>query len=176
MPHLALALVLLLSTAPATRSKPPPPPATPLSFPEMLEPTPRALVPTPKLRSLDGQRVRLVGFMADLEKPLAGGFFLAGRPASCDEAADGLADLPPDAVFVVMPSHAGIEVPHDPRLLEVTGRLELGPREEADGRVTRIRLYLEAPAPVRALRTPGTAARSHRRTVSPVSTDSKEKP
>jgi hypothetical protein len=44
---------------------------------------------------------------------------------------------------VVVPGEEG-ELPHTPGLLLLTGRLELGSREEPDGRVSTVRLVLDA--------------------------------
>jgi hypothetical protein len=164
---LAAALVLSVSSG-AT----PAAPATPVSFEEFFDPSPRELLPSAKLRSLEGQRVRLVGYMARLEQPMVGGFFLASRPVVCDEAGEGTADLPPSAVFVVMRAYDGKEVPFSPRLLEVTGRLEIGARNEPDGRVTRLRLVLDRRDPPPVPRSP---PGSKSREPSSSSTPSKEK-
>jgi hypothetical protein len=117
--------------------------ATPLSFQELLEPSPRELVPTAKLLSLQGKRVRLVGYMARMESPPKGAFYLAPHPVSCDEAGGGTADLPPDAVRVVVRSAAGQVIPWVPRALEVTGTLELGPLADEEGRVSSVHLVLD---------------------------------
>src|SRR5262245_15111450 len=45
----------------------PPPAAVPLAFSELFDATPRELVPSKKLLSLNGKRVRIVGFMAHLD-------------------------------------------------------------------------------------------------------------
>ena len=116
---------------------------TPLSFQDLFQNSPRELVPTAKLLSLQGKRVRLVGHMARMESPPKGAFYLAPHPVSCDEAGGGTADLPPEAVRVVVRSSAGQAIPWVPRVLEVTGILELGPLDDGEGRVSSIRLVLD---------------------------------
>lgn len=119
--------------------------AVPLSFPEMLEPSPQELRPTAKLLSLRGKRVRLVGYMARMESPPRGAFYIAPHPVFCDEAAGSTADLPPEAVRVIVRSAAGQVIPFVPRPLAVTGTLEVGPVPDEEGRVSSIRLVLDRP-------------------------------
>ena len=52
-----------------------------LSFADLLAPGP-ALRPSPGLAALAGRRVQLSGFMADLEEPPRGAFYLTARPCS----------------------------------------------------------------------------------------------
>ena len=78
-----------------------------------------------------------------MEMPPAGAFYLASQPVVCGEGGGGTADLPPDAVRVVIRSAKGKHLEHSPRLLEVTGILELGNRVEEDGQVSSIRLILD---------------------------------
>jgi hypothetical protein len=116
-----------------------------LAFADFLEassPEPRL---SRRLLELSGQRVKLVGFMAKMEVAPKGAFYLTPRPVSCDEEGGGTADLPPEAVYVMVRSSAGEEIPHTPRALEVTGLLDVGYRVEQDERVTHIRLLLDRP-------------------------------
>lgn len=46
------------------------------------------LKPSEKLRSLNGKRVRIVGFMAEMEHQPEGYFYLCSRPILCDESGD----------------------------------------------------------------------------------------
>jgi hypothetical protein len=133
----AVGSALLLAAAPTE-------PAT-LEFRELLTSTGQELRPSDQAAALEGRRVRLVGFMAHMEVAPRGAFYLAPRPVSCDEAGAGNADLPPEAVYVVVRSASGEEIEFTPRVLEVTGRLELGNRVETDGRVTHLRLILDRP-------------------------------
>jgi hypothetical protein len=122
------------------------PPA--LSFHEFFQPSRRDLQPSARLMALKGKRVRLVGFMAHMELPPRGAFYLTPRPIVCDEAGGGTADLPPETVLVLVRSLAGKTVPFTRRALEVTGVLGIGPREEEDGRTSMIRLTLDRPPDV----------------------------
>ena len=124
-------------------SQPPQPAAERLEFAEFFEPG-AGLRPSQKLRSLAGQRVRLVGFMAQLELPPRGAFYLAPRPVRCDESGAGTADLPPETVLVVSAASAGQVVPFLPGALELTGRFELGNQPDSEGRVSAFRLRLDA--------------------------------
>jgi hypothetical protein len=119
------------------------PPAQPLEFAEFFEPG-AGLRPSQKLRSLAGQRVRLVGFMAQLELPPTGAFYLVPRPVRCDEGGAGTADLPPETVLVLSASSAGQVVPFLSGALELTGTLELGNQPDSEGRVSAFRLRLDA--------------------------------
>lgn len=130
-----------------------------LAFKDFFELSQDEIKPSARLLALAGQRVKLVGFMAKMEVAPKGAFYLTSRPVSCDEEGGGTADLPPEAVYVVVRSSAGKEIPHTPRALEVTGRLEVGPHVEADDRITHIRLWLDRPqdllpTPPKGKRTP----------------------
>jgi hypothetical protein len=151
---LAAAVVCLQAPSPApvqesrTESPPTVQPSvdvTPLRFDEMLVATPRALEPSVKLKSLNGKRVRLVGYMAYQEAPPMGAFFLCPRPTHNDEGGAGTADLPPVAVLVVVRSAKGKQLEHIPRPVEVTGVLDLGRQEEEDGTISFVRLILDRP-------------------------------
>jgi len=100
--------------------------------------------PTETLLGLDGKRVAIRGYMVAEEEPFPGLFILAPLPVRLAERADGPADyLPPATVFVHLPaSHRDELVRHLGSPLEVTGTLELGPREEQGDRVSYVRLQL----------------------------------
>ena len=125
-------------------------PAQDLAFREFFEPTSRELRPSARLLSLEGRRVRLVGFMTRSEEPPAGGFFLCPFPVVATEAGGGTADLPPETVFVVVPSAAGREIPWTPRPVAAEGVLELGSRAGENGQVSSIRVVLDGTLPDRA--------------------------
>lgn len=125
-----------------------------LEFRELLDPGPE-LKPSARALALAGKRVRMVGFMAEMELPPRGGFYLVPGPMEIDEAGGGTADLPLHSVLVVSPSAAGRVVPHQGGPLEVTGTLELGNRADADGRVSSIRVLLDGPAGAQAPPTVG---------------------
>ena len=119
------------------------PPAQRLEFAEFFEPG-AGLHPSQKVRSLVGQRVRLVGFMAQLELPPTGAFYLVPRPLHCDESGGGTADLPPESVLVLSTASAGKVVPFLEGALELTGTFELGNAPDSEGRVAAFRLRLDA--------------------------------
>jgi hypothetical protein len=108
----------------------------------------RGLTLTDKLRSLDGQRVRVLGYMARQEQPVPGMFLFNAIPVRLNEEHYGLADdLPAATLFVSMPMNRDQVVPHTPGLMLLTGTLSVGNREEADGRISTARLALEMPEP-----------------------------
>jgi hypothetical protein len=113
---------------------------------------PRGLEMTPKLLELDARRVRILGYMARQEDPHPGFFMLAPVPVNVAEASGGMADdLPPATLFVHLPpSQATTVVPHQAGLLVLTGTLSVGNREEGDGRISIVRLQLDAPSDDRA--------------------------
>jgi hypothetical protein len=106
---------------------------------------PQGLAITPALRALNGQRVRITGWMVRQEQPTPGYFFLTPRPVSMSEHADGDADdLPPATLLVVMPPPDDRTAPlPTPGLLRLTGTLRVGRHEMADARVVWVRLLLE---------------------------------
>jgi hypothetical protein len=106
------------------------------------------LKPTLKFLGLDGKRIRMLGYMARQETPLPGFFIFSPIPVNVAEEADGMADdLPPSIVFVHMPRDRDKIVPYTPGLLLLTGTLSLGAKEEADRRVSHVRLMLDPPQP-----------------------------
>lgn len=132
---------------------PPRPPAplgvTDIDFSDFFDPVigDRGLELTAKLRSLDGQKIRLVGFMVRQTLPTAGVLLLAPQPILVDEVEYGACDdLPPQVVRVFVPLLAGAPVPLTPGPLLLTGKLEIGQQPEPDGRNSFIRLRLDAPA------------------------------
>jgi hypothetical protein len=98
------------------------------------------LVPSAKLLGLNGRRVRLVGFMAEVESPLPGSFYLCPRPVVLAEEGAGTGDLPPVAVHVTVPGWEERVLPFVRRRLEVTGILDVGYREGRQGEVSWVRL------------------------------------
>jgi hypothetical protein len=106
------------------------------------------LEPSERLLHLNGHRVRLVGFMVNSEQPVAGVFMLAPLPVALSEEEDGPADdLPGSTVFVHLPGdYAQRTLKYRPGEWEVVGTLELGAREEANGRISYVRLLADLPA------------------------------
>ena len=108
----------------------------------------RGLALTDKMRSLDGKRVRILGYMARQEQPAPGMFLFNAIPVRLNEEHYGLADdLPAATLFVSMPRNREQVVPHTPGLMLLTGTLSVGNREETDGRISTVRLALEVPEP-----------------------------
>lgn len=104
------------------------------------------LEPTPKLLSLDGQRVRIQGYMVREEEPVAGLFLLTPVQVSLAERADGPADdLPAATVFVHLPrEQAGRVADHLRGVIAIEGQLELGALEEPNDRISYVRLRMDA--------------------------------
>lgn len=104
---------------------------------------PRGLEPTAKLRSLDGQNVRLAGFMVRQELRSAGAFLLAPTPVQTHESEYGLADeVPVTTVRVCLDDAPHTEPALLPGAIVLIGRLDLGSRPEPDGRNSYVRLHL----------------------------------
>jgi hypothetical protein len=122
-------------------------PATSLDLRDLFEAHSPDLRPSDKVRALAGQRVRLVGFMAEMELPPQGAFYLTPRPVHCDEAGGGTADLPPETVLVIVSSAKGQSVPYLRGALEAIGVLDIGNRAGVDGRVSAFRLVLDGSSP-----------------------------
>lgn len=106
----------------------------------------RGLTLTDKLQSLDGKRVRILGYMAQQEKPVPGMFLFSAFPVRLNEEHYGLADdLPAATCFVSMPKNRDRVVTHTTQLMLLSGTLSVGNREEPDGRISTVRLALEVP-------------------------------
>lgn len=139
---LPLLLLPLLAASPAGAVEPGQ--AVEISFADLLSPGPR-LVPSPRLAALVGHRIRLVGFMAELEEPSRGAFYLTARPVRCDEGGGGTGDLPPDAVLVMVRSASDQEIPFYPGAIEVAGVLAIGATADDEGRPSTFRITLDRP-------------------------------
>ncbi len=110
---------------------------------------PRGLELPPRAAELAGKRVRILGFMVRQAKPSPGVALLGPHPAVTNEIEYSLSDdLPVSTVFVVVPRFEDIAVPFTPGPLLLTGRFETSPREEADGRVSHLRLILDEDAAI----------------------------
>lgn len=144
-------LALALLHAPAPRAAQPAEPSAPavaeLRFGDLFQRPigPRGLHPSARLLALDGQPVRMRGYMADAEQPMAGRLVLTPLPSAMGDEDEHLADdLPPQAVFVHLSGAAAeATLPHHPGLLRLQGRLSVGPHEEPDGHVSTVRLLLD---------------------------------
>ncbi|MEO5769941.1 MAG: hypothetical protein ABIS92_16425, partial [Polyangia bacterium] len=117
------------------------------------------LIPTPRVLAAAGKRVRLIGFMAHMDLPSGGAFYLTPKPLVCDEAGGGTADLPPEAVRVTVPAARDRQIPFVAGPLEVTGMFALGNQSEPDGRTSSFRLTLDSQTfvhePARGVNSPG---------------------
>jgi hypothetical protein len=101
---------------------------------------------TGKLRGLDGQRVRILGYMVRQETATPGKLLFSPLPAQINEHDSEFADdLPPSTVHVFVPARRDQPVPYTPKLLLLTGTLSVGNRTEADGRISVVRLTLDPP-------------------------------
>lgn len=149
---LALATLALCATwSPlaqgAAQTVPEPAPAD-LKFGEMFKRPvgPKGLEPSAKLLALDGQRVRLVGYMARqaAEFDVPGLMILVPLPVALGDEDESFADdLPASAAYIHLadaPTASTPLVPYRPGLLALTGTLELGAQAEPDGRVSFVRL------------------------------------
>jgi len=108
----------------------------------------RGLEMTPTLLAAHGQTVKITGYMVQQELPALGHFMLTPRPVRMSEHADGDADdLPAAWVMVYLdPEQKDFAIPYQRGLMELSGLLSVGRLEEADGRVSWVRLQLEPEA------------------------------
>jgi hypothetical protein len=158
---IGLSFLLLAATRGAAGDEPAPPPAPPKPAAPALPPLPlgvsalefseffvkpvgpRGLELSDTLRGLHGKRVRILGYMVRREAAPPGTLILTPHPVQLHDFEYGLADdLPPNALHVTLPDVAQ-ELPYTPGLLLLTGRLEIGNREEKDGRISVVRLLLD---------------------------------
>lgn len=107
---------------------------------------PLGLEPSEKLLASNGKRVRLVGYMVREENPAPNRFMLSPLPVTLGDEDESLSDdLPPSTVFVRLTNTHDRNVPYIPGLIHLTGILEIGAKDEAEGRVSAVRLILDAP-------------------------------
>ncbi|QIF05104.1 hypothetical protein [Roseimicrobium sp. ORNL1] len=106
---------------------------------------PRGLEPTEKLLSLSGKRVRILGYMANMQLRGNRQMLLAPVPLKAQPLEYGQADdIPASHVLVRVPGNAAQAVPYTPGLLLLTGRLTVGGRS-LDGENAFVRLLLDSP-------------------------------
>ncbi len=137
--------------APGSGTKPQPlppldPGTTELKFGEFFTSPigPRGLELTKKLRGLKGKRVRLLGYMVREEQVTIGRLLLTPFPVQLHSHDCALADdLPPSTVHVVVPQAGNRSLPYTPKLLLLTGILNLGAQVEPDGRTSLVRLIID---------------------------------
>ena len=105
---------------------------------------PQGLEITQKAKSIQGQNVRLRGYMVKSEEDSIGQFYFAPLPIQLSEHADGPAnDLPASAVLVKLdPSQANWAISHKAGALVLEGTLRIGRHEDAQGTVSWFQLQL----------------------------------
>jgi hypothetical protein len=97
---------------------------------------------SPKLKSLNGKRVVMEGYMAPPLKPRVTFFVLTKLPLATCPFCSSAADWPPDIVLVILPK--GREVEPVTSRIRVLGRLEIGVKEDPEtGFVSLVRIYAE---------------------------------
>ncbi len=119
---------------------------TPLKFQEIfVTPVgPKGMEYSAKAESLKGRKVRMDGFMVKHLNDDPTLFMFCEIPTTHNSAEFMLADsLPVDLVHVVMDVRPGDAPIYVPFPLTVLGTLELGTRQEKDGRVSSVRLISE---------------------------------
>lgn len=102
---------------------------------------------SPRTEALAGRRVRIRGYLVQMENAPEGALYVAARPVFQDESGGGTGDIPPASVRVSVREAEGAQVPWTSRPIEVVGTLEIGREEDAEGRVSFVRLALEEPIP-----------------------------
>lgn len=107
----------------------------------------RGLEPSQRLLSLNGKRVRMIGYLVKMDDAPPGVVLLSPLPVSGPDLEDGPADdFPPQIVYVHLPDPFRERTAawvHD--LVAFEGTLEVGARDEAGSRVSNVRLIAELP-------------------------------
>jgi hypothetical protein len=134
-----------------------------LTFQEILAPDPTVLRPSDKLQRLNGQRVRIRGFMAEFEQPTKGHFYLTPRRVRGDESGNGTADLPVESIRVTSAKQHERQWEHIPAILEIVGVISVGSDGTADdaGNYAAIRLAAESIYVIQPARRGGKQRRKH---------------
>jgi len=105
---------------------------------------PKGLQYTTTARELENQRVRMTGFMVRQINADPSVFMFTEAPFSTLEQEYGIADgIPHDVVHALLPPRAGYGSAWQPYAVTVFGRLELGGRQEADGRISYVRIHVD---------------------------------
>lgn len=117
---------------------------------------PRGLAPSARLLSLGGQPVRITGYLAhqDAGSAVPGIALLTPLPVSLGDEDESFADdLPPATLYLhLADAQSADTVPYRPGLVAVSGTLQVGAQAEADGRISFVRLLLDADASQRLTR------------------------
>jgi hypothetical protein len=102
------------------------------------------LRPSDRVQQLAGKRVRVEGFMAHLEQPPKGAFWLCRKQLDIDEGGGGTGDLPIESILVVLTPPGDQQIPPLRGPLRVEGTLEVGRKEAPDGTLSIFRIVLDA--------------------------------
>jgi hypothetical protein len=107
---------------------------------------PRGLEPSTKLLSLNGKRVRVLGFVAEMELANKRNIILAPLPLKPQPEEYGLADeIPAAHILVTIPGDPSVQVPFQSGPLLLAGTITVG-NSTADGETSFVRMVLDAPA------------------------------
>lgn len=118
----------------------------PVRFSELfVAPTgPKGLEYTARIREFEGKLVRITGFMVRQVNADPGVFMLTEAPVSTLEHEYGIVDsVPPNVVHVLLTARAGHGTAWQPYAVTVHGRLDLDGRQEADGRISYVRIQVD---------------------------------
>jgi hypothetical protein len=102
------------------------------------------LRPSDRIQQLAGKRVRVEGFMARMEQPPSGAFWLCRTPLDIDEGGAGTGDLPIESILVVLTPASERQIPPLRGPLRVEGKLEVGRKQAPDGTLSLFRIVLDA--------------------------------
>lgn len=106
----------------------------------------------PPVPARTAQKSRRPTAPAWMKHVVPGRAMLSAVPTSVSLGHYALGDeLPPQTAFVHIGSRFGEPVAFKPGMYAVTGKLEVGNREELDGRISYVRLVVEADAQIQAL-------------------------
>lgn len=144
LPALFASLALLATASAEPARSPVRSAAAPLALEELLVVRDGRAELSPKARSLAGRRVKVRGWLVLFEERGEDGFWLARRPVFQDESGAGSGDLPPGSVWVLAPPEIVRALPAGSVPLQVAGRLELGRRDDAEGRPSQVRVLVES--------------------------------
>lgn len=104
---------------------------------------------TDRAKGLMGKPVRITGYIVRQSQPIPWAFMFSPIPQSIHEQEYGLCDdLPVTAIHVFLPKSAQPIPPRYSGPVSVTGILELGGREEADGRSSVARIRVNGPVAI----------------------------
>lgn len=107
---------------------------------------PLGLEVSEKLRSLNGKRVRILGYMGQIERENKRQFIFAAMPLKPQPEEYGACDdIPAAHIVVTVPGNPDERIPHTPGALLLTGVLSVGPAED-DGKPSFVRMELDPPA------------------------------